>query len=184
MQRATIVKRTGPALTELESGLRIDVTDLNGANAQQAELYYRVAQRVAEAQAERDTAKLELEEAEADTASSLRAEAANSDEKKPTDKAIEAQVTVDASVMRAKRRLAAASAELAKIAALKDAYHQRGYALGNLSELQNHAHAIVENEAAKAELTERRHEYFRNRDATRAAEKLAEQTKQQPRRTT
>lgn len=178
-QRNAFVKRAGPALEELESGLRIDVTDLNGANAQQAELYYRVAQRVAEAQAERDTAKLSLEEVEADVSNNVRYEAANSDEKqKLTEKAIESTVAVNPAVIQAKLRLAAANSEVAKIAALKDAYHQRGYALGNLSDLQNRAHAIVENEAAKQELTERRHEYFRNREATRGA------AQPQPRRTT
>jgi hypothetical protein len=156
----TAEARSGKATQEeLEAGLRIDLTDINQANAEQAELYYRVASRVAAAQAERDTAKLDLKDIEASMEMTVR-KAAEEDGRKLTDKAITAEVEADRSVIGAKHRLAQAEAVLLKLNALKDAYHQRGYALGNLSELQNKAHSILEYESTKAVAAEQRRHYF------------------------
>lgn len=149
---------------ELEAGLRIDLTDINQANAEQPELYYRVASRVAAAQSERDTAKLDLEDIEASMEMTVR-KAAEEDGKKLTDKAIAAEVEADRSVIGAKHRLAQATATLLKLNALKDAYHQRGYALENLSGLQNKAHSILEYESTKVATAEQRRHYFDKRPA-------------------
>lgn len=121
-------------LAQLEAKLRIDEHALDVALREQPDLVYAVSQQLALAISERDQAKLELEEQEAETAIDLREDAEANDEK-ITDKSVEAQVKADPSVQRLAKTFIKSKAEAAKWAALQEAYEQRSYALNKLVDL-------------------------------------------------
>lgn len=109
---------------DMEAALKIDKNDLDREVQEQADLFWRVGDRLALQISRRDKAKSDLENLLADTDQNIR-EKHSRDEKKPTEKAIEAEITSDPQVIRAKEDVQALTYWVNRLAALKDAFHQR-----------------------------------------------------------
>jgi hypothetical protein len=134
-----IIPKHEPTIEELEEALRFSPLDLGSALEEQGELFYRVAKMMAVAIAERDTAKLELDETQASVLLKIRDEFAN---EKVTVDEVNAMVTVDRAVKQKKAKLNAASERHGKVRALKEAFEQRSYSIKDLVELQTRAGSI------------------------------------------
>jgi len=123
-----------PAIEDLEPGLEIDENALERANAVQADVYYRVAKRVALEVSKRDAAAQVVEEAEARADTQVRRDMEIQDEK-VTEGKVKAAVTLNKEVRTAKAELLAIKERLGQWQALEKAFDKRGYALTNLTTL-------------------------------------------------
>lgn len=119
---------------ELEAALRIDEDGLDEALTEQPELFYRVSKAYAIEASRRDAAKQAVQDAEAEADVDARADVADQG-KKTTETEIKALVQTDKRVVAARRRFAELAESTAKLAALKEAYQQRSYALKDLAGL-------------------------------------------------
>lgn len=119
---------------ELEDALRIDEHALEEALRDQPPLFYRVGSAYALEVSRRDAAKQALQDAEA--AESLRVrEEAREAEQKITEGEVAAKVQTSARVAAARARLQQLSESAGRLAALKEAFQQRSYALKDLAGL-------------------------------------------------
>lgn len=121
-------------LKQLEQKLQIDEHALDIALREHPDLFYKVASELALAISNRDEAKQNLEELEAEVDGELRRAAATSGEK-TTEKEIESNKKIDKRVKAANDHFLAERLNSAKLTALKDAYEQRSYALSKLVDL-------------------------------------------------
>lgn len=118
-------------LREFASMLRIDEHALDDALKHQPDTFYRVSRRLALVISQRDQAKSELAEVEADVERALRRDADTAGDK-ITVAEINAAVRVDKAVKAAQARLHALNLAVGKWAALKEAFVQRSYAIKDL----------------------------------------------------
>lgn len=116
---------------EARRHLVIDKDDLSECLIRQPESYYHVADAHAMMVAERDSAKLDLEEAEAAEAKKIRALAAANDEKL-TEAGLRQELTLSARLQGLNNKLLELSAEVNAWAAMRDAFQQRSYMLREL----------------------------------------------------
>jgi len=116
---------------ELEGNLRIDQDNLDECLVEQPGFFYHVAEEVANANARRDTLKLELEELMAEEDGKLRSAAARAEEK-VTEASIQNHLRTLPTVQAAQRKYLAARTQSESWAALKEAYSQRSYMLKEL----------------------------------------------------
>jgi hypothetical protein len=121
-------------LKQLEAKLRIDEHALDIALREHPDLFYKVATELALAISNRDEAKQDLEEIEAQVDMELRKAAAVSDTK-TTEKEIESNKKVDKKVKAANDKFLEERFNAAKWTALKEAYEARSYALSKLVDL-------------------------------------------------
>jgi hypothetical protein len=121
-------------LADLRSKLGIDEHSLDMALREHPDLFYEVASQLALAVSNRDEAKLDLEEVEAEVDKELRRAAAINDDR-TTEKEIESNKKIDKRVKIANDKLVKEKYNAAKWTALKDAYEQRSYALSKLVDL-------------------------------------------------
>lgn len=149
--------RSTATIAELEAALHIDTFDLTNATADQPELFYRVAKRMGALVAERDTAKLAIEEAESEAQASIRDNVPSG--QKITVGEVEALVRLDPQVKAANQRLLAISRTLSEVQALKEAYSQRKSSLTDLVELQRQAGQQIDPAQIKREVAEQRRGY-------------------------
>ena len=118
-------------LQELESALAIDQHALDEALREQPEHFYRVSKAYAMEVSRRDAAKQALGDAEAAADLAVRQEAQDND-RKITEGEVRATVQTMKQVVAARSRLHALSETAGKLAALKEAFGQRSYALKDL----------------------------------------------------
>jgi hypothetical protein len=160
MERETLrpPARSEPTVRELEDALHIDTLDLLSADADQPELFYRVAKLLAALRAEQDAMKLNLEEAKARATLAAR-QAADETKTKITVGEMDAIVRLDPAVQRASADLQAVGQQLGEVTALKEAYSQRKSSLTDLVELQRQAGAAIDPAVVKQGLGEKRSGY-------------------------
>ena len=121
-------------LKHLEAKLIIDEHALDIALREHPDLFYKVASALALAISNRDEAKQNVDEIEAEVDAELRRAAAVSGEK-TTEKEVESNKKVDKRVKTANDKFLEEKYTTAKWTALKDAYEQRSYALSKLVDL-------------------------------------------------
>lgn len=126
--------KTGPTIEELEQGLNINRNALEVAAEQQPDLFYRVSKALEMSISERDAAEQDIKNKEARVDQEIRKKYANS-EVKTTEAQIKAEVRLHKTVQAAEEEYLRLREECGLLAALKDAYKQRGYAINNLVEL-------------------------------------------------
>ncbi len=130
-----MIKDLSKTLADLEKGLQIDEHALNECLIEQPQIYWQVAKQHAISVSERDAAKQNLAEVEAEVDLEIRQEAARLDAKGPTEKAIECGKRLDKRVIKAVDELQKLNHEVNLFAALKDAFQSRGYVLKDLTQL-------------------------------------------------
>lgn len=153
-----------PTLAELEQALRINTLDLIRADAEQPELFYRVAKLLAALRADQDYAKQQLAEAEAHAQIRVRQEEAAMQEGDPKAKKMtvgeaEAMVKVDPSVVLINTKLLNIGRSIGTVQALRDAYVQRKSSLSDLVELQRQVGAAVDPAVVKRAVNEQRQNF-------------------------
>lgn len=121
-------------IKQLETKLQINEHALDIALREHPDLFYKVASELALAISNRDEAKQDLDETEAQVDLSIRSEAAKLGEK-TTEKEVQSMCKIDKSVKAANDKLLAEKLNTAKWTALKEAYEARSYALSKLVDL-------------------------------------------------
>lgn len=121
-------------INELKKGLRIDEHALDHALRDHPVLFYNVSAELALAISNRDEAKQDLEEVEAVVDMELRKSAAVSGER-TTEKEIESNRKTDQRVKSANDKFLVEKLNAANLAALKEAFEQKSYALSKLVDL-------------------------------------------------
>jgi hypothetical protein len=151
--------------SELEGSLQIDRDDLDSCLVEQPGYFYHVAEEVAQANARRDTLKLELEEQIAVLDKEVRQNALRDDEKM-TEAGIQNRLRTMPKIKDLQRQFLNAKTEADSWAALKEAYQQRSFMLRELVALHlAHLHNLGIERGAVAS----RHDIGdRNRVATEA----------------
>lgn len=119
---------------ELEEALRIDEHALEEALRDQPTMFYRVSSAYALEISRRDAAKQAFQDAEATCDLAVR-EDAQKEERKITEGEVRATVQTDGNVAKARERLNRLSESVGRLAALKEAFQQRSYALKDLAGL-------------------------------------------------
>lgn len=120
--------------SEYRSLLLIDKNAMDDMWLQQPRIVQEIGERVALESSRRDEAKDQLADIGATVDSEVR-EAHAEDEKKPTETAIKNEVKQDSRVVRAQRRLRLFELNVARLQALSTSFHQRRYALQDLTTL-------------------------------------------------
>jgi hypothetical protein len=130
------MERKRPALSRdnLRDQLSIDKDDLDTSLIEQPDLYYHVAECFSEAVADRDSAKLDLEQALAGLDEQLRQEAAAREEK-VTEVLIQRRLATHPRIQELERSSLRLRAEVDKWQALKEAYQQRSFMLRELVQM-------------------------------------------------
>lgn len=121
-------------IKKLKAGLKINEHALDIALRNHPDLFYDVGLELALAISNRDEAKQDLEEIEAQVDMELRRAAAASGEK-TTEKEIESNRKVDKRVIAANDKFFEQKLNAANLSALKEAYEQKSYALSKLVDL-------------------------------------------------
>lgn len=114
--------------------LRIDKHALDDMHQAQPELLFDVSEQLTLAISRRDTAKMELAQAEAEADKAIREEARTA-EKKITEKEVEAQVKMDDDVDAAQRTLLDLNQDVGILFGLKEAFVDRRNALDSITKL-------------------------------------------------
>lgn len=127
----TKIVNTGPDISDLEEGLRIDPDGLDDACVAQPELFYRVAKELALSISRRDQQKQYLEETEAEVGLKTRHDAEVAEEK-VTEGQIKSEVAAHPKVRAANSDLLRYQRRVAELTALKEAFSQRSYVLKDL----------------------------------------------------
>lgn len=124
--------RTNLALERFRSNLRIEKDDLDNCLVEQPELYDHVGEALSLAIAERDSTKLDLEEAEAEEGQKIRSRAAQMDEKL-TEASVREQLTLNSRLMKLRRLQLEQKALVDAWSVLKESFQQRSYMLRELA---------------------------------------------------
>ncbi len=130
----------------LKEGLRINKAALDDELVRQPFLFFDVAERLTEANAHRDALKEELARVDAEVAASVREDYAKA-KVRATDATVLSEVMQDPKHQRASAKYLAAKRDADLMAALKDAFHQRGYMLRDLASL--YVSSYFENNSVK-----------------------------------
>lgn len=115
--------------------LQIDENDLDRCMIEHAELFDHVAEALVEAEARRDTLKLQLEEATAELAQGIRTRAARNEEKL-TEGSLKEQLQILPRIKELNQDLLAASTEADRWAVTKDSYKARASMLKEINASQ------------------------------------------------
>lgn len=119
-------------IAELEEGLHIVTTDLDGCSAEHPDLLYEVCKQHAFAVAKRDAAKLELKRAMGEVYMDLRTRGQQEGEKRLTEGEIAAMQLQDDRIVTLQDELLEIEGKCDRVAALKEAVIARGFALRDL----------------------------------------------------
>jgi hypothetical protein len=171
-QRYSPQDEEGQSRRELEASLQIDRDDLDSCLVDQPGYFYHVAEEVAQANARRDTLKLDLEEQTAVLDKEVRHNAQR-DEEKITEAGIQNRLRTMPKIKELQRKYLDAKTEADSWAALKEAYQQRSFMLRELVALQL---AQIHNLGVERGAVAARHEVGdRNRAATEALRRARRQ---------
>lgn len=121
-------------ISELEEGLRINKNGLDDALLQQPDFFYRVSKALTLATSRRDAIKQEVQELEAEMDERVRARA-EADRVKLTETEAKMQIRLEPKMKQANLELLRANREVGQLAALKESFSQRSYALKELVSL-------------------------------------------------
>jgi hypothetical protein len=127
-----------PSLQELEKSLHIDEDDLECDCRHQPVLYYEVSKQLATLISQRDEAKQNLAEVEAEQDTLARTKLSTR-EGRVMEGEIKAMVKASKVVVAATQLLLRLNTAVGLATALKDAYSQRSYALAHLVDLHIHS---------------------------------------------
>lgn len=122
-------------LAECRAFLSIDRDDLDSCLMEQPEVFYRVAQAFTLAQAERDSIKLDLTEAQAELGVQFRKQALEKEEKL-TEDGLKQKLSMAPRIQKLERQLLDASASANEYGALKESFQQRSFMLRELVALK------------------------------------------------
>lgn len=122
-------------LSELQAQLAIDKSELDDEVIRQPSLFYMVSEKLTDALAERDAAKEELANVDADLSAHYRAKLTKTTKGRVTDSSVAIHVQADAEHEKAFRVWLDAKTKADKLQALKDAFQQRSYMLRDLVSL-------------------------------------------------
>lgn len=123
-----------PTIEELETALAIDQNALERACKDQPMRFYAVAKLIPAAISQRDAARKELKEVEAQVDIEIRAEAAQRDER-VTEAIVAARVCLNPRVREAGERVRKISLRVGKLEALREAFQDRSRMLNKLVDL-------------------------------------------------
>lgn len=118
-------------LAQHRERLSIDRTDLDQCLIEQPEVFWHVAEALAQEIARRDEAKLELEELTAQLDQDLRGQAARNEEKL-TELALQNRLRVLPKIQEAQRKYLERRKTADQLQALKEAFQQRSFMLREL----------------------------------------------------
>jgi hypothetical protein len=124
-------KPVANTLESLRSKLSIDKDDLDNALVEQPDLYYHVADAYVTAVADRDAAKLDLEQATADLDKQFRGAAAAAEEKL-TETSLQRKIATTPRIQNMEKDLLYLRADADRWQALKEAFQQRSFMLREL----------------------------------------------------
>lgn len=145
-------------VAELESHLEVDRQDIDGENARQPQFFYKASQLVVEATAERDHLKNLLQQAESQAQNSVRQNIPLG--AKPTVGEVDAMVRLDPTVSLYHDRMVLADKLVGRMVALQKAFAEKSYKLHDAIEMQIAAGSPIDMEARRAEVNERRKQYY------------------------
>ena len=117
-----------------EQALLINENDLDMDLVRQPDVFYRVSRAAALLQSRKDAASQNVKEIEAQAEAQIR-EQAELREEKVTEKSVASQVVLHPDVRQARAELHTISQQLGEMAALRDAFKERSYALRGLVDL-------------------------------------------------
>ena len=157
IERARLQRPAEPSLAELEQGLRIDPLDLETSIVQQPELYYRVAKRLAQLQAERDSLKQGLAVAEARAQIQIRDD--DNGTRKRTVTEVEALVALDPEVATFKQLILKINQGIGEAAALRESYGQRKSSFSDLVVLRGQVGSPIDLATDRQQVAEMRKQY-------------------------
>jgi hypothetical protein len=120
---------------ELKQQLEIDPDDLDRCLVKHSDLVFEVGEAYAEAVAEHDGIKLEIDELTAKEDEKLRKKA-EAEEKKLTETALKQAICRLATIQELERDIIEAKQEVGKWEALKEAFHRRSYMLQKLVDMK------------------------------------------------
>lgn len=126
--------RPALSLAQLREELTIDKTALDDCLMEQPDLYFYVAEGYALAVADRDAAKLDLEQTMALNAEELRARALRDDEKL-TEAAISRQLVTNPTIAALEEKLLELRGKADRWQAMKEAFQQRSFMLRELVQM-------------------------------------------------
>lgn len=150
--------------------IMIDKHDLDQCAVEQPAIFHEVSEALALAISKRDRIKLKLEQAVAHEDKRLRAHLLDGD-KKPTDKAIAALVEESDEVSGMRGDMLAASSEVSRIQALKEAFDQRRDMIKVLAQLFTASYFTrTSASGAQARTDEKRAEQIRAETGPKRAE--------------
>lgn len=121
-------------LAQLKENLKIDEHELDENFVEQPTLFYHVASAHQEASAALDRIKSEMEQAEAEMYVQYTKKAVEAEEKW-TDTSIKRDIVNSQRMRKLEARWLDLKAKVGKLAVMKEAYSQRGYALNKLADL-------------------------------------------------
>src|ERR1700693_5199531 len=124
-----------PSRTEFRAQLQIDEDDLDRCMIEHAGLFDQVADTLVEAEARRDTLKLELEEVTAELAQGIRRRATQSEEKL-TEASLKEQLQTLPRIRELNRELLESSTETDRWSATKESYKARANRLKEINASQ------------------------------------------------
>lgn len=122
-------------LKELQAQLAIDKTELDDEVIRQPSLFYMVSEQLTDALAERDAAKEELANVDADLYATWRTKLSKDTKNRVTDTMVNMHVQSSADHEQAFTTYLKAKTKAEKLLALKEAFQQRSYMLRDLVSL-------------------------------------------------
>ncbi len=150
----------------LEKALKFDKNRLDDALEEQAGIFHEIADELAIQISRRDQAKKHVTDLESETIVEIKSDAREED-KKITDKEVEALTQLEEGVIQASKTLAELNLIVGRLSALKESYVQRSYALKDLVALQINQYGVESAsnvEGAKGALNEARYQRVKNND--------------------
>lgn len=155
---------------EYRAKLVIDKHAMDDMWLEQPGIYQEIGERLALEISLRDQAKDDLADIAAELDSSVR-EAHADDDKKPTETAIKNEIKQDRTYKAAQSKLRAHELNVSRLQMLRDSFHQRRYALQDLTTLWTGGY-FTSNSGAARDARERKH--LSNREAMQAERKRRE----------
>lgn len=152
------VRARDELIAELESHIEVDRQDIDGDNARHPNFFYKACQLVVEAVGERDHMKDLLESAKSQAQVSIRRNIPLGE--KPTVGEVDAMIRLDPTVALYHDRLRVAETRVGRMSALQKAFAEKSFKLHDAVEMQIAAGSPIDMEARRAEVNQRRKEYY------------------------
>ena len=136
---------------EYRDCLAIDRDNLEGCLVEHAQMFFSISLKAVEAGSERDAAKLNVEQLQAELDGTTREELARNDGK-VTETMVSNSIKSEPKMQKAQNKLQSAKVKAEQWAALKEAFYQRGYMMRELVQLTLKS-MVMDNDVAGLERT-------------------------------